>query len=80
MTQRLEGKVQTYKALTAGVYSTSKSTIELTGVDLSRLERFQLRTLITITPIGVSQVYNFEIFQLIFKVRVLAQGLSIYSY
>ena len=72
MSQRINGKVQTYRALDTRLTSAEESTLELTEGNLSRLERFHMRTVFSIGPPQLRRIYQNEVYQLVFGVRSLS--------
>jgi len=47
---KLSGKMQTHKALATDLTPVEESELELTGGNLSRLERFRIRTVLSLGP------------------------------
>lgn len=72
MSQRMNGRVQTYRSLDARLASAEESTLELTEGNLSRLERFHMRTVFSIGPPQLRRIYQDEVYQLVFGVRSLS--------
>ncbi|KAH8689599.1 hypothetical protein BGW36DRAFT_433602 [Talaromyces proteolyticus] len=62
-TRKLNGKTQTCNALT----SAEGSRLELTEQDLIRLERFKIRTALSLGPPELRQIYDNEIYRLILR-------------
>jgi len=68
--------MQTYKALVTDLTSVEESKLELTEGSLSRLERFQIRTVFSLGPPKLRQLYENEVYRMTFRVRLLACCLS----
>jgi hypothetical protein len=67
MSQRLGGKVQTYNAFVAGFNSNDEWMLELNEGNLSRLERFQMRTLSSVGPPQTKDIFVTKGFPLLFQ-------------
>ncbi|KAK9258993.1 hypothetical protein V1519DRAFT_452976 [Lipomyces tetrasporus] len=64
ISRKLNGKMQTYSALVTDLTSVEESKLELTERNLSRLERFQIRTVLSLGPPELRQLYENEVYRL----------------
>lgn len=72
ISRQLNGKMQTYRALVMDLTPAEESRLEFTEGSLSRLQRFQIRTAMSIGPPELSRLFENEVFRMNFMVSLLA--------
>lgn len=70
--RKLNGKMQTYKVLVTSLKSAEESKLELIEGNVSRLQRYKMRTALTLGPPELRQLYENEVYRLMFRVRLPA--------
>jgi len=63
--------MQTCKAFVTDLTSVEESKLEWTEGNLSRLERFQIRTVLSLGPPELRQIYENGAYRLMLRVRLL---------
>lgn len=75
--QKLNYTIQTgSNTLVMDVSSTRKSALELTGQNLGRLQRFKIRTAMSLGPPELRNIYEDEVYELTLKVRMITYFLG----
>ncbi|KAK9365292.1 hypothetical protein V1509DRAFT_406653 [Lipomyces kononenkoae] len=73
ISQKFSDKFQIYKALMTSVTCNEELELELNDDNLARLERFRIRTVLSIGPPELEQFYENEVYRLTLRHRFLIQ-------